>query len=58
LTVACRRESLALPPLEIFVIDVISPASSKLDPKDIELLKKAKMSSSFIRKWIVGHRST
>jgi pantetheine-phosphate adenylyltransferase len=56
-SIASRRESLGLPPLETFVIDVISPTSSELDPKDIELLKKAKMSSTFIRKWIVCNRS-
>ncbi|KAG7451410.1 Nucleotidylyl transferase [Guyanagaster necrorhizus] len=47
-----HRASQSLPALEIFIIDVISPTSSKLDHEDHEILKQTKMSSTFIREWI------
>lgn len=50
--ITSHRASQSLPALEIFVIDVISPTSSKLDHEDHELLKQTKMSSTFIREWI------
>ncbi|KAI0062321.1 Nucleotidylyl transferase [Artomyces pyxidatus] len=51
-----RRKELDLPPLKTFVIDVISHTSHRLDHDDVELLKKTKMSSTFIREWIVKKR--
>lgn len=51
--VATYREAHNLPSLQTFVIDVISADSEKLDYSDIELLKRTKMSSTFIREWIV-----
>lgn len=50
--ITSHRASQSLSALEIFVIDVISPTSSKLDHEDHELLKQTKMSSTFIREWI------
>jgi pantetheine-phosphate adenylyltransferase len=35
------------------VIDVIGPSSERLDHEDIEMLRQTKMSSTFIRQWIV-----
>ncbi|KAK7693749.1 hypothetical protein QCA50_003321 [Cerrena zonata] len=46
-----RREK-SLPLLKTFVIDVISSTEANLDG-DADTLKKAKMSSTFIREWIV-----
>jgi len=46
------RNEKGLPRLETFVIEVIS-TSEVLDDNDPEHLKKAKMSSTFIRQWIV-----
>ncbi|KAF9049520.1 Nucleotidylyl transferase [Hymenopellis radicata] len=54
-SIATHRDSHGLPPLKTFVIDVIS-ASSKLDPANEEMFKHAKMSSTFIREWIVNKR--
>jgi pantetheine-phosphate adenylyltransferase len=51
--VASHRAAHSLPPLETYIIDVISPSEASLDDKDIEMLKKTKMSSTFIREWIV-----
>jgi len=39
--------------LQTFVIDVISTDSEKLDHADMEVLKRTKMSSTYIREWIV-----
>ena len=36
------------------MIEVISAKDIALDSDDPELLKKAKMSSTFIRKWVVN----
>lgn len=49
----CREEK-GLPPLKTFVIDVISHSSSRLEAEDVEALKQAKMSSTYIRQWIVS----
>jgi len=49
-----HRASHGLPALRTFVIDVISP-TTRLDHDDLELLKETKMSSTFIREWIVNH---
>lgn len=48
-----KRAAESLPPLRTFVIDVISSESEKLDHEDMELLKQTKLSSTFIRDWIV-----
>jgi pantetheine-phosphate adenylyltransferase len=51
----CREEN-GLPPFKTFVIDVISHSSRRLDVDDIEALKQAKMSSTYIRQWIVSRQ--
>lgn len=48
-----KRSAESLPPLRTFVIDVISSESEKLDHEDMEMLKQTKLSSTFIREWIV-----
>jgi len=55
-SIASHRTKHSLPALQTFTIDVISPTSSKLEHEDIEMLKQTKMSSTFIRDWIVKHR--
>jgi pantetheine-phosphate adenylyltransferase len=40
--------------LETFVVEVISSKDVALDISDPELLKKTKMSSTFIREWIAN----
>jgi len=52
----CREEK-GLPPLKTFVIDVISHSSRRLDVEDVETLKQAKMSSTYIRQWIVSRQN-
>jgi len=49
-----KRKELGFPTLETFVIEVISAKDVALDSNDPELLKKTKMSSTFIREWIVS----
>ena len=56
LAVATHRAEKNLPPLQTFVIDVISPTSTNLAHEDAELLKQTKMSSTFIREWIVKNK--
>ncbi|KAF9227846.1 Nucleotidylyl transferase [Gyrodon lividus] len=46
------------PALQTFIIDVISADSTKLDHEDIEMLKQTKMSSTFIRQWIVKRKGS
>jgi phosphopantetheine adenylyltransferase len=53
LTVDKKRAAESLPPLRTFVIDVVSAESEKLDHEDMETLKQTKLSSTFIRDWIV-----
>lgn len=53
--VASHREEKGLPVLQTYTIDVISSNSSKLEHDD-EMLKQTKMSSTFIREWIVKSR--
>ncbi|KAF8344153.1 uncharacterized protein EI90DRAFT_3114871 [Cantharellus anzutake] len=55
--IAKHRKEKSLPPLEPFVINVISPTSSNLDHDDLTTLKDVKMSSTAIRQWIVDHES-
>ncbi|KAJ7097793.1 hypothetical protein B0H15DRAFT_822724 [Mycena belliarum] len=51
--IAAHRASHGLPPLETFTIDVISATSTNLSDADADLLKQTKMSSTYIREWIV-----
>jgi len=56
--VAKLRTERHLPPIEPFVIDVISSSSVRLDPEDAATLRSEKLSSTAIRQWIVdreGH---
>jgi pantetheine-phosphate adenylyltransferase len=50
------REEKGLPPLKTFVIDVISHSSSRVEVEDAEALKQAKLSSTYIRQWIVSRQ--
>ncbi|KAG6916597.1 hypothetical protein DXG01_006154 [Tephrocybe rancida] len=50
--IAAHRSEKGFSPLQTFVIDVISPHSSCVDPEDMDLLRSTKMSSTFIRQWI------
>ncbi len=54
--VAKRREEQALPPLRTFVIDVISATEASVDAEDAAVLRTAKMSSTYIREWIVENQ--
>jgi phosphopantetheine adenylyltransferase len=56
-TVDKKRAAESLPPLRAFVIDVISSESEKLDHEDMEMLKQTKLSSTFIREWIVKNQT-
>ncbi|KAI0748528.1 Nucleotidylyl transferase [Daedaleopsis nitida] len=51
-----RRAELGLPPLRTFVIDVISATEASVDAEDAAVLRTAKMSSTYIREWIVKNR--
>ena len=42
----------ALPALQCFVIDVVSTTSANLDAQDMDMLRQAKMSSTFIREYL------
>ncbi|KAH8827021.1 hypothetical protein DL96DRAFT_1669731 [Flagelloscypha sp. PMI_526] len=53
--IATHRQKHNLPALETFVIDVISATSESLDHANVEELKEAKMSSTYIREWIVAN---
>ena len=53
-TVDKKRKELGFPTLETFVIEVISAKDIALDSEDPELLKKTKMSSTFIREWVAN----
>ncbi len=48
-----RRAEKHLPPLHIFFTDVISATSASLDHDDMLWLKENKLSSTYIRQWIV-----
>jgi len=58
LLVASLRAQKSFPPLQTFVIDVISAVSSDLGTDDPNVLKHAKMSSTFIREWIYNRNSS
>lgn len=53
LVVAKHRQEKELPPLDCFVIDVISMTAANLEFENLDLLRQAKISSTFIREWIV-----
>ncbi|OJT09123.1 Phosphopantetheine adenylyltransferase [Trametes pubescens] len=55
-SIAKRREEQALPPLRTFVIDVISATEASVDAEDAAVLRTAKMSSTYIREWIVKNQ--
>ncbi|KAG8998696.1 hypothetical protein FRB95_012181 [Tulasnella sp. JGI-2019a] len=52
-----RRAERSLPPLELFIIEVISPSATVMMSDNAKELKEAKMSSTFIRQWIVDQRT-
>ena len=51
-----RRRELGLSSLRTFVIDVISATEASVDAEDAAALRTAKMSSTYIREWIVKQR--
>jgi len=51
-----KRKELGFSATEIFVIEVISAKDVALDSDDPELLKKTKISSTFIREWVANKR--
>ncbi|KAJ7109520.1 hypothetical protein C8R44DRAFT_884547 [Mycena epipterygia] len=53
-SIASHRAAHGLPALQTFTIDVISSTSTSLSDADAELLKQTKMSSTYIREWIVA----
>ncbi|KAG6880269.1 hypothetical protein C0992_001838 [Termitomyces sp. T32_za158] len=50
--IAVHRSAKGFPALQTFVIDVISPHGTCIDPEDVDLMRSTKMSSTFIRQWI------
>ncbi|KAK7020496.1 CTP-transf-like domain-containing protein [Favolaschia claudopus] len=52
--IATHRAAHDLPALQTFTIDVISASSTNLSDADADVLKKTKMSSTYIREWIVN----
>ncbi|KAJ7219418.1 hypothetical protein GGX14DRAFT_436121 [Mycena pura] len=52
-SIANYRAEHGLPALETFTIDVISATETSLSAADADLLKQTKMSSTYIREWIV-----
>lgn len=54
-SVTLHRQKHNLPPLQVFLIDVISATHASLDHDDAVWLKDNKLSSTFIRQWIVDH---
>lgn len=55
--IAAHRKAHNLPPLDLYVIDVISATSHNLDHDDVAWLKDAKLSSTFIRAWIAEQQA-
>jgi hypothetical protein len=53
--VASHRAEHSLPALQTFIIDVISSDNTNIE--DAEMLKSAKISSTFIREWIVKNQA-
>ncbi|KAI0636704.1 Nucleotidylyl transferase [Trametes polyzona] len=58
-SIAKRRAEQGLSELRTFVIDVISATEASVDAEDAAVLRTAKMSSTYIREWIVknGYRT-
>ena len=56
-TVAKKRIENSLPPLQCFVIDVISATHHYLEDEDADKIAQTKLSSSFIREWL-AHKSS
>ncbi|KAJ7905660.1 hypothetical protein B0H14DRAFT_2661054 [Mycena olivaceomarginata] len=54
--IATHRAAHDLPALQTFTIDVISATSTNLSDADADLLKQTKMSSTYIREWIVANK--
>ncbi|KAM5532073.1 hypothetical protein V8D89_012219 [Ganoderma adspersum] len=52
-SIAKKREEMAFQPLRAFVIDVISATEASVDSEDAAALRTAKMSSTYIREWIM-----
>jgi pantetheine-phosphate adenylyltransferase len=52
--VASHRKEKGFPALEVFTIDVISSDSSKVPHQSAEELRNLKLSSTFIREWLVS----
>lgn len=55
LSVTLHRQKHNLPALQVFLIDVISATQASLDHEDLVWLKDNKLSSTFIRQWVVDH---
>ncbi|GLB34701.1 putative cytidylyltransferase-like [Lyophyllum shimeji] len=55
--IATQRAAKSLPPLQTFIIDVISPDSARLDHEDMDLMRRTKMSSTFIREWLANKKA-
>ncbi|KAG9097631.1 hypothetical protein FS749_005871 [Ceratobasidium sp. UAMH 11750] len=51
-SIAQIRSEKSLPPLDLFVIDVISSSSVMLPDDDTAVLRQAKLSSTHIREWL------
>ena len=56
-TVAEHRQKHNLPTLDCFVIDVISMTEANLEFENLDLLRGAKLSSTYIREWIVQKKA-
>ena len=54
-SVTSHRQKHNLPSLQTFLIDVISATHASLNHEDEVWLKENKLSSTFIRQWIVDH---
>lgn len=52
------RKEKGFPSLRLFVIDVISSSSESIDDSDMTVMKNTKMSSTFIREWVVTRGET
>ncbi|KAJ7172332.1 hypothetical protein C8R46DRAFT_947346 [Mycena filopes] len=53
--IASHRAAHGLPALKTFTIDVISATETNLSDADANLLKQTKMSSTYIREWILSN---
>ena len=53
--VTSYRQKHNLPPLQVFLIDVISANHASLDHENEVWLKDNKLSSTYIRQWILNH---